>query len=78
MNENPPTSSVPNTENWSKKPHVEMNDINLDTIERDPGLLIQIYDYPYNQRDTVRRAYMNLGPLQTKLSEYPKIWTRNS
>ncbi|XP_028116138.1 uncharacterized protein LOC114313903 [Camellia sinensis] len=36
-------------------------------IERDPGLRLQICEYPVNQRDEVRRAHMNLGPYQPKL-----------
>ncbi|KAL7582886.1 uncharacterized protein LOC111912712 [Lactuca sativa] len=49
-----------------------MNDVGLNTLERDPSLRIQIYDYPSNKRDTVPRAYMNLGPFQPTLSAYPK------
>ena len=33
---------------------------------------MQIYDYPINQRDSIRRAYINLGPFQPKLPVYPK------
>ena len=53
-----------------KKPCLEMNDVDLNTLERDPSLRIQIYDYPINQRDTVRRAYMNLGLFQPILSAF--------
>ena len=49
-----------------------MNDVDLNTLERDPSLHIQIYDYRINQRDTTRRAYMNHGPFQPTLSAYPK------
>ncbi|KAJ9544759.1 hypothetical protein OSB04_024466 [Centaurea solstitialis] len=65
-------SSVPATDNPCKKARIESNDIDLSTLERDPGLRSQIYDYPINQQDTVRRAYMNLGPLQPTLSMFPK------
>nr|KAJ0194289.1 hypothetical protein LSAT_V11C800391780 [Lactuca sativa] len=67
-----PTSSIPVVENSSKKAQLEANEIDLNTIERDPGLRMQIYDYPINQRDSIRRAYINLGPFQPKLPVYPK------
>lgn len=68
----PAPSTIPVGESQPKKTRIEMNEIDLNTIERDPGLRTQIYDYPVNQRDVVRRAYINLGPLQTTLSVYPK------
>jgi len=37
---------------------------------RDPGLRPQIWEYPVNQRDEVRRAYLKLGPMQPKLNKY--------
>ena len=55
-----------------KKPCLEINEIDLNTLERDPSLRKQIYDYSANQRDTIRRAYINLGPFQRTLSVYPK------
>jgi len=70
--DNTPASSVPATENPCKKARTESNDIDLSTLERDPGLRSQIYDYPVNQQDTIRRAYMNLGPFQPTLSMFPK------
>ncbi|GAV80151.1 Dimer_Tnp_hAT domain-containing protein, partial [Cephalotus follicularis] len=39
-------------------------DIDLSSLERDPGLRKQIYDYPVNQRDEIRRAYLRVGPYQ--------------
>ena len=67
-----PTHHVPVSENQAKKPHIEMNEIDLNTIERDPSLRTQIYDYPIHQRDAIRRAYINLGPFRPSLSIYPK------
>ena len=64
--------SIPVTENQSKKAHVETDEVDLNTLERDPGLRMQIFDYPVNQRDTTRRAYLHLGPFQPKLKAYPK------
>ncbi|KAI3765119.1 hypothetical protein L2E82_15145 [Cichorium intybus] len=66
------TPNVPVTENRSQKVRIELNEIDLSTLERDPALRIQIYDYPINQQDTVRRAYMKLGPFQPILPVYPK------
>ncbi|KAL6504652.1 hypothetical protein OROHE_023410 [Orobanche hederae] len=70
--DNTPSSSVPIIENHSKRVQVDSSDINLSTLERDTGLRSQIYDYPINQQDTIRRAYLNLGPLQPALSVFPK------
>jgi len=40
------------------------------SLERDPGKRIAICEYPINQHDEVRRAYIKLGPYQPKLFEY--------
>ena len=39
-------------------------------LQRDPGLRPQIWQYPPEQRDTVRRAYLLLGPMQPHLQNY--------
>ncbi|XP_026378155.1 zinc finger MYM-type protein 1-like [Papaver somniferum] len=44
------------------------------TYERDPGLRCQIYEYPVNQRDEVRRSYLRQGPFKPRLSKYPPTW----
>jgi hypothetical protein len=36
----------------------------IKSLERDPALRPQICQYPANQRDYVRRAYLKLGPMQ--------------
>ncbi|KAL6554864.1 hypothetical protein OROGR_006122 [Orobanche gracilis] len=72
LNDNIPPCNVPVTENPCKKAQMNSNDIDLSVLERDPGLRHQVYDYPVNQQDTIRRAYMNLGPLQPSLSVFPK------
>ncbi|XP_050386958.1 uncharacterized protein LOC126803220 [Argentina anserina] len=46
-------------------------------LERDPGKRKQIYEYPINQRDRIRRAYINLGPYHHKLFEYPRVRSGN-
>jgi hypothetical protein len=38
---------------------------------RDPGKRPQIWEYPQNQRDEVQRFYVNEGPYQPYLTEYP-------
>ena len=47
-------------------------EIDLNTLERDPGIRIPIWYHPVNQRDEIRRAYIKMGPYQPKLSEYPR------
>ncbi|XP_038699222.1 zinc finger MYM-type protein 1-like isoform X1 [Tripterygium wilfordii] len=51
----------------SKSRRVE---IDLSTLERDPGIRIPIWQHPVNQRDEIRRAYIKMGPYQPKLAEY--------
>ncbi|KAL7087011.1 hypothetical protein ACP275_13G038800 [Erythranthe tilingii] len=41
------------------------------SLERDPGKRPQIWTYPVNQQDEIRRAYIKLGPYQLFLSKYP-------
>ncbi|XP_038718795.1 uncharacterized protein LOC120011760 [Tripterygium wilfordii] len=53
-------SSIPN-----------VHTIDTTSFQQDPGLRIPINDYPVNQRDEIRRKYLNAGPFQPKLSEYP-------
>jgi hypothetical protein len=40
-------------------------------IERDPGLRLMICEFPFNQRDQIRNAYLNVGPYQPRNIEYP-------
>ncbi|KAL4579117.1 hypothetical protein LXL04_015252 [Taraxacum kok-saghyz] len=68
----PAPSVMPTCESQPKRTRTEINGIDLSTIERDPGMRTQIYDYPVNHQDTVRRAYLNLTPLQPTPSVYPK------
>ncbi|TYH18742.1 hypothetical protein ES288_A05G297400v1 [Gossypium darwinii] len=55
----------------SKIPRVEDEAFDLSNLEREPGLRKQIYEYPVNMRDEIRRAYIKAGPYQPILSEYP-------
>ncbi|XP_073037899.1 uncharacterized protein [Primulina eburnea] len=40
-------------------------------IERDPGKRKQICEYHVNVRDEIRRSYLNMGPYQPDMLEYP-------
>ncbi|TYH67419.1 hypothetical protein ES332_D06G187000v1 [Gossypium tomentosum] len=55
----------------SKIPRVEDEALDLSNLECEPGLRKQIYEYPVNMRDEIRRAYIKDGPYQPILSEYP-------
>ncbi|XP_058775476.1 uncharacterized protein LOC131649734 [Vicia villosa] len=50
---------------------VTMEEFDINCLERDPGKRLQIWEYPVNQRDEVRRAYLNWGPYQCQLEKYP-------
>uniref|UniRef100_A0ACD5WZD2 Uncharacterized protein n=1 Tax=Avena sativa TaxID=4498 RepID=A0ACD5WZD2_AVESA len=42
----------------------------IEFLKRDPGLRPQIWQYPLDQRDGVRGAYLMLGPMQPHLENY--------
>ncbi|KAL3646812.1 hypothetical protein CASFOL_009356 [Castilleja foliolosa] len=46
------------------------NEVDLNHLERDPAKRKQIWEYPVNLREQVRRAYLSLGPYQIRLTEY--------
>ncbi|XP_022895247.1 zinc finger MYM-type protein 1-like [Olea europaea var. sylvestris] len=62
----PPISSPEVVRPSSSNLNVEPSD----SIERDPGKRKQICEHPRNERDQIRRAYLNVGPYQPKLWEY--------
>ena len=45
--------------------------IDIAHLIRDPSKSTQIWEYPINQQDEIQRAYINLGPYQPLMSEYP-------
>jgi hypothetical protein len=49
------------TQSSSKKSHIE---INLDNLLANPGLRRPIYEYHINDRDAIRRAYLQKSPCQ--------------
>jgi hypothetical protein len=61
----------------SKMPRNEsqvVESFDISTLQRDPGLRPQIWEYPINQRDEIRCAYLKLGPyrfIPSSSSGYP-------
>lgn len=49
----------------------EQETIDIDTLIRDPGKRPQIWDYPFNQQDKIRRAYIKFGAYQFLMDLYP-------
>ncbi|KAK1356834.1 hypothetical protein POM88_050090 [Heracleum sosnowskyi] len=72
--ENPSNVDVEIVENQCVEPisKVQRVEIDLNTLERDPGIRIPIWQHPVNLRDDIRRAYIKMGPYQPKLAEYPR------
>ncbi|XP_073057048.1 uncharacterized protein [Primulina eburnea] len=50
---------------------VENIGVDLNLLERDPGLRRQIWEYSPNEQEEIRRAYLNLKAFQPILSQYP-------
>lgn len=50
---------------------IEEGKINIDTLVRNPGKCPQIWDYPINQQDEIRRVFMKFEPYQFIMDEYP-------
>ncbi|XP_075499077.1 uncharacterized protein LOC142537446 [Primulina tabacum] len=76
----PPISTAPSIlsdDNLPPKVHyqklrkVESAWVDLNFLERDPGLRRQIREYSPNEEEEIRRAYLNLKAYQPILSEYP-------
>jgi hypothetical protein len=51
--------------------NAEITDASVLIVERDPGLRRQIWEYPANERDQVRKVYMMHGPYQLHMDTYP-------
>jgi hypothetical protein len=68
-----PTSDIPVPENSpNKSRRIDINEFDISSLEFDPGLRRQIWDYNPNQRDEIRRAYIRNGPYRPNVSKYPK------
>ncbi|XP_059639722.1 uncharacterized protein LOC132282116 [Cornus florida] len=63
--------SIHDNQRSSKSLRVELTKVDPTFLERDPGLRRQIWDYPVDERDEVRRAYIKAKPYQIVLSVYP-------
>ena len=66
-----PSVDVPVSENLQ----TEVLNVTIDestSFMRDPGMRKQIQEYDANEWDEIRRAYIKLGPYQSKLEEYKK------
>ncbi|XP_077216005.1 uncharacterized protein LOC143850666 [Tasmannia lanceolata] len=61
----------------SKLPRTHLEEVDTTSLERDPGLRHQMWEYPVNQRDEIRRAYLIAGTYQYQLSEYPLSGAEN-
>ena len=50
---------------------IEKESVGVDILIRDPGKRPQIWNYPINQQDEIRRAYIKFGPYQFLMDSYP-------
>ncbi|XP_071708265.1 uncharacterized protein [Rutidosis leptorrhynchoides] len=57
----------------ASRPTIEEVDPNY--LERDPGKRKQIWSYPFDRKELVKRSYLNKGPFQIHLEEYPNKGT---
>ncbi|XP_062152108.1 uncharacterized protein LOC133860537 [Alnus glutinosa] len=55
----------------SKCPRIQPEEMDATIFQCDPGLRRQIWEFPINLQDKMRRAYINAGPCQPILLEYP-------
>ncbi|KAF2298659.1 hypothetical protein GH714_024556 [Hevea brasiliensis] len=55
----------------SKYRHIQLELMDITALERDLGLHPLMREFPVNQSNEIRRAYLKAGPYQPKLSEYP-------
>jgi hypothetical protein len=73
-----PNFDIPISENSPKKSRrVDANQIDISSLEYDPTLHRQIWEYDVNQRDEIRRVYIKVGPYRRNISTYPKFGHAN-
>ena len=73
VNTSPPATNIDTSipeECPSKCPRIQPKEIDTTSLECDPGLCPQICEFPINQQDEIRRAYIKAGPYQPVL-DYP-------
>ncbi|KAF8376972.1 hypothetical protein HHK36_030343 [Tetracentron sinense] len=54
-----------------KLSRIEHTEVNMNSLVRDPGLRLPIWDYPIDQCDEIRCAYIKVGPYQHIFTNYP-------
>ncbi|XP_062118723.1 uncharacterized protein LOC133832387 [Humulus lupulus] len=74
-------TSIPNPENLApthpkKVQRNESEIFDIAYLERDPEKRPPIWEYPINQQDEIRRAYIKVGPYQIKLESYPPFGSK--
>ena len=68
-----PTSDIQISKNSLKRlQRVDNNEFDINSLEFDPGLRRQIWEYDVNQRDEIRRAYIKAGPYRQLMKDYPR------
>ncbi|GKB78603.1 zinc finger MYM-type protein 1-like protein [Tanacetum coccineum] len=50
---------------------LNMDEVKLESLIRDPGVRPPLSSYPSNQQDEIRRTYIRLGPYQLVKAHYP-------
>ncbi|KAK1413074.1 hypothetical protein QVD17_34806 [Tagetes erecta] len=71
VTQEPENQQDPNVFEAPQGPQSNTNEVDLNNLERDPAKRIQMWNYPVDLREQVRRAYLSLGPFQLHLKEYP-------
>jgi hypothetical protein len=49
-----------------KCPRIQPEEVNATFLQRDPGLRPQIWEFPINLQDDIRRAYIKAPPMSTQ------------
>jgi hypothetical protein len=66
-----PTSDIIVSENsFKKSQRIDVNEFDISSLELDPGLRCQIWEYNVNQRDEIQLVYIQAGPYPFKLSTF--------
>ncbi|GAA0166480.1 hypothetical protein LIER_21626 [Lithospermum erythrorhizon] len=66
----PPTTSV-ELPNLTGNNRARIEEFDIDAEDCDPSERPQIWEYPVNKRDEIRRKYINRGPCRVPMKEYP-------
>ena len=65
---------IPDEPSSSEPQIVKSTQVDISSLERDPGLHLPIWSYPINEHDIVQRAYIELRACQPNLKKYPKTF----